>query len=102
VTKLQAFKYEFRQIVEVLQGVSSVEFIGSIETGSYVSGSSDLDVFVHGHKIPRQSKKQAIALVRELSKKYELGLETTPKEFTITATTWLAPISTIPAGTARA
>lgn len=75
VTKLEAFKQEFRHRVEALPGISSVEFIGSMARGDYVPGTSDLDVFVHGHKIPRQSKKQAIALVRGLSMKHELGLE---------------------------
>lgn len=78
MTRLEAFKQEFRQSVEALPGVSQVEFIGSIARGDYVPGSSDLDVFVHGHKIPRQSKKQAIALVRGVSIKHELGLERAP------------------------
>lgn len=78
MTKLEAFKQEFRQIVEALPGVSRVEFTGSIATSNYIPGSSDLDVFVHGHKIPTQSKKQAIDFVRELNTKYELGLEGAP------------------------
>lgn len=78
MTNVEGFAWEFRQRVEALPGVSQVEFIGSIVTGNFVPGKSDLDVFVHGYKIPRQSKKQAIVLVRELSKKYELGLERAP------------------------
>ncbi len=46
--------------------------------GDYVLGSSDLDVFVYGYKIPTQSKKEIISLVRQLSTKYELGLERAP------------------------
>lgn len=78
MTKLEAFKEEFRQCVEALPGINRVEFIGSIARGDYIPGSSDLDAFVHGQKIPRQSKKQAIALLRELSMKHELGLERAP------------------------
>ncbi len=78
MTKLEVFKQEFRQIVEALPGVSRGEFTGSIAASNYIPGSSDLDVFVHGHKIPRQSKKQAIDFVRELNTKYELGLEGAP------------------------
>lgn len=78
MAKLEAFKQEFRQIIEALPGVSRVEFIGSIARGDYTPGSSDLDVFVHGDRIPTQSKKQAIALVRELNMKYDLGLERAP------------------------
>ncbi|GAI37785.1 unnamed protein product, partial [marine sediment metagenome] len=78
VTNLEAFRHEFYQRVEELPGVNRVEFIGSVANGNYVPGSSDLDVFVHGHKIPRQSKKQIIALLKELNTKYELGLEQAP------------------------
>ena len=77
-SKLEAFKREFCERVEALPGVSRVEFIGSIATGYYIPGSSDLDVFVHGRKIPTLSKKRAVALVKELNKKYELGLERAP------------------------
>lgn len=72
---LQAFTWEFSQRVEALPGVSRVEFIGSVANGSFVPGNSDLDVFVHGHKVPRQSKKQIIGLVKEFNTKYDLGLE---------------------------
>jgi len=78
VTDTEAFKREFRQRVEALPGVTQVEFIGSIAKDNFVPGKSDLDVFVHGHKIPRQAKKQARALVREFSEKYELGLDKAP------------------------
>jgi len=78
VAKLEAFRQEFCHRIEGLPGVSRVEFIGSAANGNYVPGSSDLDIFVHGHKIPRQSKKQIIALLKELNTKYELGLERAP------------------------
>lgn len=78
MTKLECFKLEFCQRVEELPRVSRVEFIGSVANGNYVPGNSDLDVFVHGHKIPKQSKKQIIALLKELNTKYELGLEQAP------------------------
>jgi len=64
--------------VEQLPGVHKVEFIGSAANGKFVSGKSDIDVFVHGHRIPRESRRRAIALVRELNKKYKLGLEKAP------------------------
>lgn len=57
MTKLEAFNQQFCRSVEVLPGISCVEFIGFIARGDYVLGTSDLDVFIHGHKIPRQSKK---------------------------------------------
>lgn len=63
MTKLEAFKQEFRHSVEALPGISRVEFISCIARGDYVPGTSDLDVFVHRHKILRQNKKQAIALL---------------------------------------
>ena len=72
------FIREFRERVEELPSVRQVEFIGSIATGNFVAGSSDLDVFVHGNRIPRQTKKQIRALVRELNDKYEMGLERAP------------------------
>lgn len=78
MTNIEAFKEEFCQRVEELPEVNRVEFIGSVAGNNYVPGSSDIDVFVHGHKIPRQSKKQIIALVWELNTKYELGLEQAP------------------------
>ena len=64
--------------MEQLTDVHKVEFIGSAANGNFVSGRSDLDVFVHGHRIPKESKRQAVALVRELNKKYKLGLERAP------------------------
>ena len=78
MTNLEGFRQEFSQSVEALPGVSWVEFIGSVATGNFVPGSSDLDVFVHGQKIPRQSKKQALALLKELNNKYGLSLERAP------------------------
>jgi len=78
MAELAAFKQELHHRVEKLPGVNQVEFIGSVANGNYVPGSSDLDVFVHGHKIPKQSKKQIIALLKELNAKYELGLEKAP------------------------
>lgn len=78
LTKLEAIKQEFRHSVEALPGVSRVKFIGSMARSDYTPGSSDLDMFVHGQNIPRQSKKQAIALVRQLNTKYDLGLERAP------------------------
>ena len=78
MAKPEAFKQEFRRSVEALPGVSRVEFTGSIARDDYIPGGSDLNVFVHGHKIPRRSKKQAIALLRELSIKHELRLERAP------------------------
>lgn len=78
MTNLEAFVHEYCRSIERLPGVTSVELIGSIARGDYVQGSSDLDIFVHGQKIPRQSKKQAIALVRQLNTKYGLGLERAP------------------------
>lgn len=78
MTELEAFKQEFCQRVEALPRVNRVEFIGSVANGTYVPGSSDLDVFVHGRKMPRQSKKQIMVLVKELNTKYELGLERAP------------------------
>ena len=73
---IEKFSNAYRQAVEQLTDVHSVEFIGSAANGNFVSGRSDLDVFVHGHRIPKESKRQAVALVRELNKKYKLGLET--------------------------
>ena len=78
MTNLQAFVQEYCRSIEQLPGVTWVEFIGSIARGDYVPGSSDLDIFVHGQKIPRQSKKQALALLRELNNKYGLSLERAP------------------------
>jgi len=74
----EGFVREFRGKVEALPGVRQVEFIGSIARGDFVAGKSDLDVFVHGYKIPRQTKGEIIALVRELNDKYELRLERAP------------------------
>lgn len=70
MTKLEAFCQQYRQAVEDLLGVSSVEFFGSAANANFVPGRSDLDVFVHGHKIPRDSKRRAIALVKELNAKH--------------------------------
>lgn len=78
MARVEAFRQEFCQRVEELSEVRRVEFIGSAASGGYVPGSSDLDVFVHGRRIPRQSKMQIIALLKELNTKYHLGLERAP------------------------
>lgn len=78
LAKLDTFKQEFCQRVEQIPGINWVEFIGSAASGNYVPGRSDLDVFVHGHKIPKQSKVQIIALLKELNTKHEMGLEGAP------------------------
>lgn len=75
---IEAFCQEYLQRVESLPGVTHIEFIGSITNGNFVPGRSDLDVFVHGHRIPKEGKRQAVALVRELNAKYALGLERAP------------------------
>jgi len=75
---IQAFREEYRRAVSQLPGVTGVEFIGSVVNGNFNPGNSDLDVFVHRNRIPRASKRKARKLVRELSSKYGLGLDTAP------------------------
>ena len=75
---IQKFCNAYRQAAERLTGVHKVEFIGSAASCKFVPGKSDIDVFVHGHRVPRESRRRAIALVRELNAKYQLGLERAP------------------------
>ncbi len=78
MTKLKALCQEYSHTVQHSPGVSSAGFIGSMANCNFVPGKSDIDVFGHRHKIPRDNERGAIALVRQLNAKYQLGLGRAP------------------------
>jgi len=68
---------EFESRVLDIEGVERVEFFGSILTGDFVQGKSDIDVAVFG-EVPPEEKHRIRLLVRELSRKYNMKLEKAP------------------------
>ena len=76
--KAKKFIKEYSETVGGLPGVTKVEFTGSIANGSFRPGESDIDVFVHGDRLAKETRKEAIFLVRKLSSKHQLGLERAP------------------------
>jgi len=73
-----SFMREFKRQVEVLPGVRSVEFFGSVlNPRRFKPGKSDVDVVIKGN--PDQDTKDKIRrILKELSGKYGLQMEKSP------------------------
>lgn len=74
---LVGFKREFEERVRALPGVADVVYAGSVRTGKFVKGRSDVDVLIFGD-VPTESRIKAYEVLFELSKRYDLGVETAP------------------------
>ncbi|RLC73320.1 MAG: hypothetical protein DRI26_01135 [Chloroflexi bacterium] len=74
---IAGFKAEFEREVLKIPGVRRVEFFGSIAKTTFIQGKSDLDVIVIGEVSP-ENKCRIAKLLEEVSKKYNLGLESAP------------------------
>jgi len=77
VGDIAGFKTKFKDQVLKIPGVKRVEFFGSIVETTFRQGKSDLDVVVVGEVTP-ENKCRIAELVEEVSRKYNLGLETAP------------------------
>ncbi len=72
--KIEAFKEIYSDEIGSKEGVKEIKFSGSTEDSCrWISGKSDLDIFIYGWNIPSKVKVQGILLIEKLN--YELNLK---------------------------